>query len=213
MRSDVRYRGKEKYDRSTALAYTDRPLKQHAAEMALIDRVFRHIPQAHRVLDLPCGGGRVAVHLARMGYQVTGADHSPAMVEIARHTLDANSLACPVDQQDIEALTYADRQFDTIVCFRLFHHFPNAEIRQKAVSELCRVAASYVALSYFSPLSLTSLRTRLRMALGGKDAQKLATPLAEVQGYFNGEGFVLVKDFARKRFVHTLHVALFARRS
>lgn len=181
--------------------------------MALIDRVFRHVPHAHRVLDLPCGGGRVAVHLARRGYRVTAADRSPAMVEIARHTMDENSLACPVEQQDIEALTYADRQFDTIICFRLFHHFPNAEIRQKAVSELCRVAATYVTLSYFSPLSLTSLRTRLRGWLGGKDSQKLATPLTEVQGYFNEKGFVLVKDFARRRFVHTLHVALFARRS
>ncbi|HRL76941.1 MAG TPA: class I SAM-dependent methyltransferase [Candidatus Accumulibacter phosphatis] len=213
MQSDIRYRGKEKYDRSTALAYKDRPRKQHAAEMSLIDRVFRHIPQAHRVLDLPCGGGRVVVHLARRGYHVTGADHSPAMVEIARHTLDENSLACPVEQQDIEALTYADRQFDTIICFRLFHHFPNAEIRQKAVSELCRVAGTYVALSYFSPLSLTSLRTRLRIALGGRGSQKLTTPLAEVQGYFRRQGFVLVKDLARRRFIHTLHVALFARRN
>lgn len=211
MQVDGSYRGKEKYDQSTALAYKSRPRKQDAAEMALIDRVFRHVPRNHRVLDVPCGAGRVAVHLARMGYRVTAADYSPAMVEIARRTLHENSLDCPVEQQDVEALTFADGQFDTIICFRLFHHFPDAEIRQKTVSELCRVARTHVALSYFSPYAWSSMRTRLRIASGGRGSEKFATPLSEVEQYFRRWGFVLLRDFARRRFLHTLHVALFQR--
>lgn len=211
MQEVVAYRGKIKYDIQTALAYKDRPPRQQAAEIALIDRVFRWVPKTHRTLDLPCGGGRVSVHLARNGYQVSCADNSDAMLEIARRFVEENHLACPVDQQDVEALTYSNRQFDTVICFRLFHHFPTSAIRQKAVAELCRVAGSYVALSYFSPLSVTSLKRRLRSALGGRASQKLATPRAEVEAYFRSQGFRLVKDFARSPFLHTLHLALFER--
>ena len=93
------------------------------------------------------------------------------------------------------------------VCFRLFHHFPNAEIRQRVVSELCRVARQFVVLSYFSPRSVTSLKRKIT----GRESHRHATPLTEVAGYFEACGFQLVKDFAQLPLLHTLHVAIFER--
>jgi len=37
-----------------------------------------------KVMDVPCGIGRVAIPLARMGFEVTGVDLSPHLVEVAR---------------------------------------------------------------------------------------------------------------------------------
>jgi SAM-dependent methyltransferase len=45
------------------------------------------------VLELACGTGRVLLPLARQGYQVTGVDISPAMLEVARHKVAAEGLA------------------------------------------------------------------------------------------------------------------------
>ncbi|HEY7736401.1 MAG TPA: class I SAM-dependent methyltransferase [Candidatus Limnocylindrales bacterium] len=46
------------------------------------------------ILELGVGTGRLALALARAGYQVTGIDHDPAMLERARqHALDADSEA------------------------------------------------------------------------------------------------------------------------
>ena len=59
------YRGRVKYDQTTATKYQTRKPAKHRAEMRLIDRAFALIPKTHRVLDVPCGGGRVAVHLAK----------------------------------------------------------------------------------------------------------------------------------------------------
>lgn len=209
MQADVDYRGRTKYDDTTALAYKDRPPKQLAAEMALIDRVFRLVPKSHRVLDLPCGSGRVSVHLARKGYRLSCADHFDARLVMTRQFVRESGR--PVVKQDIEALTYDQAEFDTTICFRLFHHFPNPEIRRKAVSELCRVSGKPFAMSYFSPFSVNSLKRCLRSGVGGRAPEKHARPLAEVGKYFEGQGFRLIRDFARSPLWHTLHVACFER--
>lgn len=209
----VAYRGRVKYNEKTARKYQVRKEGKHLAEMRLVDRAFKLIPKSHRVLDLPCGGGRVTVHLAKQGYDLSSADLSESMLAITRENVAKNGFKCPVERQDIEKLTYGDRAFDTVVSFRLFHHFPNPEIRQRAVTELCRVAKQFVALSYFSPASVTSVKRGLRAAMGGRKSDKHPTPLSEVKKYFVKAGFKLVKDFAQLPIIHTLHLAVFERQS
>jgi len=209
----VAYRGRVKYTPATAQQYQNRKEGKHRAEMRLVDRAFALIPKSHRVLDLPCGGGRVTLHLAQQGYEVSSADLSEAMLAIARENVARYGLKCPVERQDIEKLTYPNQRFDTVISFRLFHHFPNPEIRQRAVTELCRVARQFVALSYFSPASVTSVKRRLRVAMGGRKSDKHPTSLSEVQSYFAKAGFHFVKDFAQMPLIHTLHVAVFERDS
>lgn len=177
----------------------------------MVDRAFALVPKAHRVLDVPCGGGRIAMRLARQGYRVAAGDLSDAMLTIAKENVAQAGLNCPVERLDVEKLIYADREFDTIVNFRLFHHFPTPDIRQRVVSELCRVARKYVVLSYFSNLSVTSFKRRLRALTGRGKSAKYFTSLDEVEGYFNKAGFRLVKDFAQLHLLRTLHLAVFER--
>ncbi len=205
------YAGRVKYNENTARRYQVRKESKHRAEMKLVDRAFALVPKNHRVLDLPCGGGRVTVHLGLQGYAMSSADLSDAMLEITRENVAKNGLKVPVEKQDIEKLTYADKHFDSIISFRLFHHFPNAEIRQRAVTELCRVTKHIVAISYFSPASVTSVKRMLRVATGGRKSDKHPTSLTEVKRYFAKAGFRFVKDFARTPLIHTLHVAVFER--
>src|SRR5438874_10808168 len=37
-----------------------------------------------RILDVPCGQGRHAIELARRGYDVTGVDPSPYLLDVAK---------------------------------------------------------------------------------------------------------------------------------
>ena len=211
MSEPVAYRGRVKYTKETSKKYQQRKPSKHRAEMRVLDRAFKLIPKTHKVLDVPCGGGRVTIHLSKKGYEVSAADLSEDMIEIARQALADNKLDCSVERQDVEKFTLGDRSFDTIVSFRLFHHFPNPEIRQRVAKELCRVAAHNVVLSYFSPNSWTSVKRKLRAARGGRKSDKHATSLVEVEDYFKKVGFRLVKNFARAPLIHTLHVAVFER--
>lgn len=205
------YLGRVKYDEKTARQYQVRKAGKHNAEMRMVDRAFKLVPKTHRVLDCPCGGGRVTLHLGKKGYDMSAGDLSDAMLQITKENTEKAGLKVPVQKADIEKLAFGDKQFDTIISFRLFHHFPAPDIRQRAVTELCRVARKYVAMSYFSPASVTSVQRKIRAALGGRKSQKHSTPLSEVEGYFTKAGFKLVKDFAQLPLVHTMHLALFER--
>lgn len=203
------YAGRFKYDAAAAARYQIKDTRRHTAEMRMIDRAFELIPKKHLVLDLPCGGGRIAEHLIQQGYAVGAADLSPAMLDIARKNLQGKPLLLFVQQEDIEHLTFAKRSFDAIICFRLFHHFPTSATRARAAAELCRVAREFVVISYFSPVSWTSLKRTFQKRLSHKAVKKFATSLAEVRSHFEPQGFRLVKDVAQCRLIHTMHLALF----
>ncbi|HEV3097632.1 MAG TPA: class I SAM-dependent methyltransferase [Candidatus Dormibacteraeota bacterium] len=62
----------------------DEPLQERTPiEIDQLERFLQLRPPL-RILDLPCGQGRHAIELARRGYEVTGMDLSPYLLEVAR---------------------------------------------------------------------------------------------------------------------------------
>ena len=206
------YTGRVRYTAEAAKQYVQRDGPAHRAEMRMIEKAFTHVPRG-TVLDVPCGGGRVSLWLARNGYKVTAADLSLPMLDFARQNAARESLPITVEKGDIEHLAYPDRHFDAIVCFRLFHHFPNPSVRARAVAELCRVAGRHVLISYFTPYCGTSAKRMLQNKFFGKKIVKFATPLREVKLYFATHGFKLVENFARAPLLHTMNLAVFERQA
>ena len=79
------------YARYYDLLYRD---KDYAAEAEYVASQIRaHAPRATRILELGCGTGAHAEHLARMGYTVHGVDLSPTMLARAA----ARTAALPPD--------------------------------------------------------------------------------------------------------------------
>jgi ubiquinone/menaquinone biosynthesis C-methylase UbiE len=208
---EASYSGRYRYTEEKVRQYQRRDPGRNAAELRLMSRGLELIPPNLRVLDIPCGYGRVSALLHQKGYHPTAADLSEAMLKAAEHFLKEQKVPCRVEHQDIEALTYEDGEFDAVVCFRLFHHFPNPQIRDRAVREICRVASRFVLLSYFNPGSATFVKRKLENVLIGRKIKKHYTSLSEVSGYFQKYGFHLVKNLAQLPLVHSLHLAVFAR--
>jgi SAM-dependent methyltransferase len=187
-----------------------KPVKM-VAEMRLIHRAMMAVPNTHRVLDVPCGGGSVMLDLARRGYTVSGADVSEEIVSIAGQAVAASGLNCPVHREDLQRLTFPDGSFDTVICFRLFPKLSTPELRQLIIGELCRVSRHYVLLSYISAWSYPSLNRRLRVALGVNKPDRWATSLRDLKGSFARHGFELLKDFAQLPLLQALHLAMWKR--
>ncbi len=70
------------YARYYDLLYRDKDYADEAEYVA--SRIRLHAPQAERLLELGCGTGAHAEHLARLGFAVHGVDISEAMLSRAR---------------------------------------------------------------------------------------------------------------------------------
>lgn len=91
-----------------------------------LDRFLANVPAGGRVLDVGCGAGEpIAQYILAAGYELTGIDASPAMIEISStrfpgaiwHVMDMRRLSLP-------------ETFDGIVAWDSFFHLDPDEQRE-----------------------------------------------------------------------------------
>jgi SAM-dependent methyltransferase len=101
-------------------------------------QLVRHagIRAGQRVLDVACGTGPVAITAAGRGAHVQGLDLTPPLLERARENARISGFAVDFREGDVEALPFADAEFDVVVS-QFGHMFaPRPEV---AVGEMLRV--------------------------------------------------------------------------
>lgn len=143
-------------------------------EMACIQAGLDGLPDDARVLDLPCGSGRLEIMLLDRGYSVVAADYAQAMLNAAqgyhRQLLENQSdksARLTFQQEDILNTSFEDDYFDAVICNRLIHHYPEADLRQQVLSELKRISKDRIIVSFFSNFALSALRFHLGNKLRG----------------------------------------------
>jgi len=152
-----------------------------------------------RILDVPCGTGRLAGLLGSLGGEYLGADVSPSMLQrVPASALVADALHLP----------FADRSFKLIVCCRLLHHLDAGEELARAVAELSRVSSGLVIASFWDSASWPAWRRRLgwRVDTSGRrpvSRRRLeacfAAAGAEVVEYAHSLRFLSMQTFAAAR--------------
>ena len=79
-----------------------------------------------RILDVPCGNGRIGVELLARGYEVTGVDIAGEFIEEARSKAAARGYAGEWRQGEMRDLP-ADATFDAVLCWgNSFGYLDNA---------------------------------------------------------------------------------------
>jgi SAM-dependent methyltransferase len=97
--------------------------------------------QGERVLDVACGTGVVARHVAPLvGPEgaVVGIDLNPGMVAVAQRAVEADGAPIEFRQGDAQALELADGSFDRIFCQQGIQFLPD---RDAGAREMWRVLA------------------------------------------------------------------------
>jgi SAM-dependent methyltransferase len=104
----------------------------------------RQLQGRRRVLDVACGTGMHSLALAAEGWQVTGCDLSPAMIDQARHNAAEQGLAVPFVVAGFGSLTQAlpGQVFDALLC--LGNSLPHALTEADLVATLADFAACLV---------------------------------------------------------------------
>lgn len=98
------------------------------------------IVDTHRILDLGCGTGTVAllVKRAHRGAEVFGLDADPEALKLARTKLAESGIDVRFDQGLASALPYAAESFDRTLSSLFFHHL-SSELKLEAMREVLRV--------------------------------------------------------------------------
>jgi SAM-dependent methyltransferase len=128
-------------------------------------RLVKHagVRTGHRVLDVACGTGVVAITAARLGARVTGLDLTPELLKRARENAGIADVTVDWHEGDAEQLPFGNADFD-VVLSQFGHMFaPRPEV---AVAEMLRVLKSggTIAFSTWPP----ELAIGRLFALGGR---------------------------------------------
>jgi len=96
------------------------------------------LPIGARILDAPCGHGRLAWRLAAAGMEVTGIDLTPAYIEQARRDVDPAPFVVTFLEGDVRQLP-VDGPFDAVVCWlNSFGYYDDADCH-RVLAEFHRV--------------------------------------------------------------------------
>jgi SAM-dependent methyltransferase len=129
------------------------------------------IPAGSSVLDCPCGTGRLFPILKQSGFIVTGADISPDMLVQARLYAGPKGENC-MDEKDKLCVAnlfhtgFEDKQFDAIICHRIFQYFSLSRDRLLALKELRRISSGPLIVSFLCNWSIDALWNNILSALG-----------------------------------------------
>ena len=108
------------------------------AQVEFAIQALRLAPGA-RVLDIACGVGRHSIELARRGYQVTGLDLSPRLLQIAAQRAERAGVQINWVQADMRAIPFT-QEFDA--AFNIFSSWGYLESEQEDEKVLAAVASA-----------------------------------------------------------------------
>ncbi len=102
------------------------------------------------VIDVGCGTGENAIHLASLGLAVVGVDAAPTAIARAREKARLRASSATFVVGDALALATLGRTFDTAIDCGLFHTFPDADrVRfERSLHEVLRTGGRYALLCF-----------------------------------------------------------------
>jgi SAM-dependent methyltransferase len=175
------------YARYYDLLYRD---KDYEGEARLVHEVVqKHCPGASDLMEMGCGTGGHAIHLAVLGYRVHGIDQSQAMLDQAIRR--ARPLPSPVSsrlrfsQGDIRRIRLVERFDAVIALFHVISYLPTTSDLEIAFATACHHLKPGGILffdGWYGPAVLTdrpAVRVK-RMADDRTEVVRIAEPVLHI---------------------------------
>ena len=179
----------------------DADTHRHFCDFANMVNVLA-LPAGARVLDVGCGSGWLSEWLARFGYDVTGMDISPALIEISRERVarapyqvdGATPIRCQFVPQDIETASLTDT-FDAAICYDSLHHFDDENAVLRHISAMLRPGGQLFIMEGERPPDESSTAQELTAAM--EEYATLESPFsrAYLLETLDAQGFAVVGDY------------------
>jgi ubiquinone/menaquinone biosynthesis C-methylase UbiE len=111
-----------------------------------------------RVLDVGCGPGHLARHLARQGCQVTGVDRGWRLLRIARRWAAKEGIAVDFQRAAGERLPFAGGSFDCSYATTVIYWVRRPEAVLHEMARVTRPGGAVATLDPHASMSLASMR-------------------------------------------------------
>lgn len=154
-----------KWDQETAKRYeawfqTPSGLFALKREIRLLEQMTADWPRrGQRLVEIGCGTGIFLESLHRAGFDVTGLDASPAMLEVARERLGQ---VADLHLGRAEHLPFPDKEFDFAVLLTVLEFCPEPVLALREAARVTRKALLVGFLNRFSLYWLTTVWQRDR---------------------------------------------------
>ncbi len=104
------------------------------------DLIVQYFKPKSTVLDIGCGAGRTTMQLRKLGYNPTGIDITPSMIENAIRITQKKELDIKYKIEDVTKLMFGDSSFNNaLFSFCGWGQIPGKNQRFKALKEIYRV--------------------------------------------------------------------------
>jgi 2-polyprenyl-3-methyl-5-hydroxy-6-metoxy-1,4-benzoquinol methylase/glycosyltransferase involved in cell wall biosynthesis len=160
------------------------------------------LPAGARLLDVGCGSGWLSEFFARLGYDVTGIDISPDLIEIARARVGAvaygadheTPLRCRFLVHDAEGSPLAE-EFDAVVCYDSLHHFEDERSVVRNLAAMTRYGGALFILEGDRPDEGSETEEELLEVM--RRYETLESPFSReyLRGLLDEHGLAVVGDY------------------
>lgn len=196
---EVKYHGKIRYKKAEVADEYD--MKRFSSvkgrltdklEKYWIKKALKVANVQGRVLDLPCGTGRMTEMLLRMGHIVTAGDISERMMNHAKERIKSYADRVQFQKCDLEDIKFGENVFDLILTVRLLHHIPES-IHNKVLQQLYRTTKKWVIISFSNKYTLQSIKRDIISIFTNTDRYSIAP--SSFKREVNEAGFKIVKYY------------------
>jgi glycosyltransferase involved in cell wall biosynthesis/SAM-dependent methyltransferase len=160
------------------------------------------LPAGSRILDVGCGSGWLSEFFARLGYDVTGIDISPDLIEIARARVESiaygadheTPLRCRFLVHDAEGSPLAE-EFDAVVCYDSLHHFEDERAVVSNLSAMTRYGGALFILEGDRPEEGSETEEELLEVM--RHFETLESPFSReyLRALLDEQGLAVVGDY------------------
>jgi ubiquinone/menaquinone biosynthesis C-methylase UbiE len=129
-----------------AQSYAKKPVPDEVAYHATLDRTRSYLTPTSRVLEVGCGTGTTALHLAPHLGALLATDASPQMIAIAREkarAAGASHVEFRTATLDDEALTPSS--YDVVAAFNLIHLYQDIPSALRRASQLLAPGGLFIS--------------------------------------------------------------------
>ena len=136
--------------------------EEHTIEQAENIIKYGELKPGAKIMDIPCGNGRLTIELASRGYCMTGVDITEPLMEIGRRHAAGKNLEINWANRDMREIDM-ENEFDAVFCmggsFGFFDDDGNAAF-VSAVSRSLRPGGKFIFEAHIAESLLPKLRDR-----------------------------------------------------